>query len=258
MTDRTPSPPSSGPSAVILGGTGGIGADLTRRLVQSGWRCLVGARDRDRLADIERELAVDTVGMDATKSEEVNQCFQAALDRFGRLDAAVNCVGSILLKPAHLISDAEWQTTLALNLTTAFHTVRSAARAMRSSGGSIVLISSVAARRGLPNHEAIAAAKAGVIGLALASAASYARHRIRVNVVAPGLVRTPLTASLTAVEKTLRYSTSLHPLGRIGEPSDVARAIEWLMSPDQGWMTGQVIGMDGGMGSVQPSLSSAA
>ena len=118
-------------------------------------------------------------------------------------------------------------------------------------GGSIVLVSSVAARVGLANHEAIAAAKAGIIGLALSAAASYAERGIRVNCVAPGLVRTPLTARLIANESSLKASVAMHPLGRIGEPSEVAAAMAWLLDPKQSWITGQVLGIDGGLATLR-------
>ena len=104
---------------------------------------------------------------------------------------------------------------------------------------------------GLVNHEAIAAAKAGVEGLALAAAASYARYQVRVNCVAPGLTRTGLTAALTQNETVAKASAAMHPLGRIGEPTEVASAICWLLSRQQNWVTGQVIGIDGGLGRVQ-------
>jgi NAD(P)-dependent dehydrogenase (short-subunit alcohol dehydrogenase family) len=119
-------------------------------------------------------------------------------------------------------------------------------------GGSIVLVSSAAARVGLANHEAIAAAKAGVIGLALSAAATYAPRGIRVNCVAPGLVRTPLTSRITENEAALKGSLAMHALGRIGEASDVASAMEWLLDPAQAWVTGQVIGVDGGLASLRP------
>jgi short-subunit dehydrogenase len=122
---------------------------------------------------------------------------------------------------------------------------------MATSGGSIVLVSSAAARIGLANHEAIAAAKAGVIGLTLSAAASYASKGIRINCVAPGLVRTPMTERLTSNEATLKASTAMHALGRIGEASDVAAAIEWFIRPEQNWVTGQVLGIDGGLGSLR-------
>jgi NAD(P)-dependent dehydrogenase (short-subunit alcohol dehydrogenase family) len=106
------------------------------------------------------------------------------------------------------------------------------------------------------NHEAIAAAKAGVVGLALSAAATYARYNIRVNCVAPGLTRTPLTASLTQNEQTLKASSALHPLGRIGEPDEVASAIRWFLSPEQSWVTGQVLAVDGGLSSLQSRMAS--
>jgi len=122
---------------------------------------------------------------------------------------------------------------------------------MTRTGGTVVLTSSASARLGLANHEAIAAAKAGVIGLMLSAAASYAGRRIRVNAVAPGLVRTALTEALTGAETTLQASAALHPLGRIGEPDEVASAIAWLLDPAQAWVTGQVFGIDGGLATVR-------
>jgi NAD(P)-dependent dehydrogenase (short-subunit alcohol dehydrogenase family) len=123
---------------------------------------------------------------------------------------------------------------------------------MKTDGGSVVLVSSAAARIGLANHEAIAAAKAGLIGLTLSAAATYARQRIRFNAVAPGLVRTPLTRGLVSSELAEKASVAMHPLGRLGEPDDVARAIAWLLDPDQGWITGQVLGVDGGLADIRP------
>jgi NAD(P)-dependent dehydrogenase (short-subunit alcohol dehydrogenase family) len=90
-----------------------------------------------------------------------------------------------------------------------------------------------------------------VVGLALSAAATYARYQVRVNCVAPGLTRTPLTAALTRSEAVVKASAAMHPLGRIGEPEEVARAIQWFLDPGQSWVTGQVLGVDGGLASVQ-------
>jgi NAD(P)-dependent dehydrogenase (short-subunit alcohol dehydrogenase family) len=208
------------------------------------------ARDPHRLHPLAEELGTPAVPLDATRFDEVEACVRAIVERLGRLDGVANCVGSLLLKPAHLTSEAEWTATLTTNLTSAFAVVRAAAEAL-TSGGAIVLVSSAAARLGLANHEAIAAAKAGVIGLMLSAAASYGPRGIRVNCVAPGLVRTPLTARLTQNQLTLKTSTAMHVLGRIGEPGDVAAAIDWLLSAESGWVTGQVLGIDGGLACVR-------
>ena len=115
-------------------------------------------------------------------------------------------------------------------MTTALGTIKAAAKHM-THGGSVVLLSSVAARVGLANHEAIAAAKAGVVGLALSAAATHVGRDLRVNTVAPGLIQTPLTESVPRSETARQASVDLHPLGRLGEPADVAAMIGWPRSP---------------------------
>lgn len=92
----------------------------------------------------------------------------------------------------------------------------------------------------------------GIIGLALSAASTYAPQNVRVNVVAPGMVRTPMTERLTSSPASLKASTALHALGRIGSPADIASAIEWLLDPEQSWVTGQTLGVDGGLGTLRP------
>ena len=243
----TPTEGDRASSYLVLGASGGIGSALCRRLAAGGARLVVAARDPGKLEALADELGAHPFPLDATRSAQVDACVARVLERHGRLDGVAHCVGSLLLKPAHLTSDAEWDEALAVNLVSAFAVVRAAARAMRDSGGSIVLVSSAAARAGIAHHEAIAAAKAGVIGLVLSAAASYAARGIRVNAVAPGLVRTPLTAALTSNATALRASAAMHALGRIGEPDDVASALARLLDPMQNWITGQVLGVDGGL-----------
>jgi 3-oxoacyl-[acyl-carrier protein] reductase len=242
---------SANPVYVVLGATGGIGSELCRRLAKNGAKLVLGARDEDRLDSLADDLEAHPVPLDATKTGEVNRLFDEAVEAFGRVSGAANCVGSFMLKPAHLTSDEEWSETLALNLTSAFGTVRAAAKHMPA-GGSVVLLSSVAARVGLANHEAIAAAKAGVNGLALAAAASYVGRGLRFNAVAPGLVQTPMTEKVTRSDAARQASVDLHPLGRLGEPADIAAAIEWLLDPAHTWVTGQTIGVDGGLSTLRP------
>lgn len=129
--------------------------------------------------------------------------------------------------------------------------MRAGAKALWSTGGSIVLCATAAARIGLPNHEAIAAAKGGVMGLMLSAAASYAPRNIRVNCVAPGLVNTPLSTRITSNEAAMKASSAMHALGRIGRADDVASGIAWLLDPENNWVTGQTLGIDGGLGTVR-------
>jgi NAD(P)-dependent dehydrogenase (short-subunit alcohol dehydrogenase family) len=245
---------SSNPSEIylVVGGSGGIGFEVAKRLRSLGVEVVLAAREKERLDDCAQEIGARAATMDATESASVTQALEQTLSEGDRLVGVAHCVGTILLKPAHLTSDEDWRTTLETNLTSSFLILRETARRMMQGGGAMVFCSTVAAQRGLFNHEAIAAAKAGVEGLARAAASTYARYKIRVNCVAPGLVETPLSQSITNNEAARKVSLALHPLGRLGEPGDVASAICWLLSPEQSWVTGQVLGVDGGMSTVQP------
>ena len=237
-------------AVLILGAAGGIGSALARRLAGQGVKLVLAGRDASRLEALAAETGGIPLVVDARKPAEVEAAAAKAVEVHGRLDGLASCVGSILLKPAHLTSEEEWDGVVSTNLKSAYAAVRAAARAM-TAGGSVVLVSSAAARLGLANHEAIAAAKAGVIGLTLSAAATYAPKGLRVNAVAPGLVRTPMTARITGNETALKASTALHALGRVGEPEDVASAIAWLLDPAQSWVTGQVLGVDGGLATLR-------
>ena len=231
----------------IVGATGGIGSALARRLKSAGHQALLIGRSAERLNRLAAELDCPLAVADATQAEPLQQVLNSA----GPLQGIVNCAGGVLLKPAHLTSDREWSEALETNLTTAFNVVRAGARLMMQTGGSIVLCSSAAARIGLANHEAIAAAKAGVIGLTLSAAATYAGRNIRVNCVAPGLVDTALTAKIMGNELALKASIGMHALGRVGKPEHIASAIAWLLDPDNDWVTGQVWGVDGGLATLR-------
>jgi 3-oxoacyl-[acyl-carrier protein] reductase len=220
-------------------------------IVAAGGSVFLAGRDESRLQAVADDLGMPWGTVDAIDPDAIDACADRAAAALGGLNGIANCVGSIYLKPAHLTSTADWNATIATNLTSGFGCVRAAGRLMKAEGGAVVLVSSAAARIGLANHEAIAAAKAGIIGLVLAAAATYARQGIRFNAVAPGLVRTPLAAGLVSSELAEKASIAMHPLGRLGEPDDVARAIVWLLDPAQRWVTAQVIGVDGGLADVK-------
>ncbi|MEX2533065.1 MAG: SDR family oxidoreductase [Nitriliruptoraceae bacterium] len=242
----------SAPVVFVIGGAGGIGRELSRLLVANGWQVHVASRDLARLEALQAEVDVTCHTLDASDIEAVDVTLREIVATAGRLDAAVNLAGSLVLKPAHRTSIDEWNDTIATNLTSAFALVRAAAPLMRASGGSIVLTASAAATTGLTNHEAIAAAKAGVVGLARSAAASYAPWNVRVNVVSPGMTDTPLTAHLLANESSRAASEKLHALGRIGDPADVARAIAFLVDRANTFITGEVLAVDGGLAHVAP------
>ncbi|MBY0588796.1 SDR family oxidoreductase [bacterium] len=224
---------------------------LTTVDIARGANIVLAGRNEIALQTLRDEIGGTVRIVDATNFNAVEACLQSVVEEFGQLDGVVNAVGSIVLKPAHLTSESEWDHTIAANLLTGFAVVRSAAKLMISTGGSIVLVSSAAARIGLANHEAVGAAKAGLIGLTLSAAATYANRGIRVNAVAPGLVATPLSHRITSNDTSLKASTAMHALGRIGHPDQIASAVDWFLHPDQSWVTGQILGVDGGLGSVR-------
>jgi NAD(P)-dependent dehydrogenase (short-subunit alcohol dehydrogenase family) len=251
MTSDSTSPAQ--PVALIAGITGGIGSDVARRLAAAGWQVAGYARGAEKLTALQSELpGLHIIEADATDPVAVETAVKSTVAHFGRLDAYVHAVGSILIKPAHLTKLEEWQRVMDLNLNSAFYGLKSAVVPMQAQGGgSIVLIGSVAAQAGMPNHEAIAAAKGGVNGLVLAAAATYAPKSIRVNAVAPGLVDTPLAAAMLSSEQLREMSARLHPLGKVGRAANVGSLIAWLASPDADWVTGQIWSVDGGMAHVR-------
>lgn len=237
-------------SAVVLGATGSVGSALCRRLAATGCQLFLAGRNAELLAELSDEFDCNSHAVDAAKPETLEAAIFKAEEHFGQVDGIVNCIGSVLLKPAHSTSHEEWNETITTNLTSSFAVMRAAGKAMRKTGGSVVFVSSAAARIGLANHEAIAAAKAGINGLTLSAAASYAGKGIRVNAVAPGLVKSHMTKRFWENESAAETSKAMHPLGRLGEPAEVASLIAWLLEPENSWITGQVISIDGGITSA--------
>ena len=235
---------------LVLGATGGIGTRVVERLVETGRKVIVAGRDEARTNELAERHAMPALIGDATDFDAVGRIVADA----GPIVGAVNCVGSMLLKAAHQTSREAFDDTFQRNVVSAFALVRAAAPAMPKARGSIVLVSSCAAQVGLSNHEAIAAAKGAVEGLTRSAAATYASRGVRVNAVAPGLTRTPLSRAICDNELALKASVAMHPLGRIGTPDDVAAAIVWLLSDETEWMTGQVLGVDGGLVGARPRM----
>ncbi|KAK9811543.1 hypothetical protein WJX72_005658 [[Myrmecia] bisecta] len=247
---------ATNPVYVVFGATGGVGAELARRLAtrQEGSTVILAARDEAKLEKLRSDVGGESEVVDILHHDQVAALMSKIAEKHGRVTGVANCVGSMLLKPAHITSEAEFRNQIEINLVSAFNIVKGSVKAMmKSGGGSIALCSSAVADHGYANHEAVAAAKGGVTGLAKSAAATYAPHNIRVNVVSPGLIAgTNMTSRISGSEAALKASKGMHALGRVGQPRDVASALEFLLYPENDFITGAVLNVDGGLGNAAP------
>lgn len=236
---------------LVTGATGGIGSALCEELHAQGHRLFITARHDEMLSKKSEQWNAPYQVCDVTDVKSVENLFATVANTFESLDGVAHCVGSILLKPAHITKPLEWEEAVLQNLTSSFWVLRSATKLMQKTGGCIVLTASAAGQIGLPNHDAIGARKAGVIGLTKSAAATYAKKGVRINCVAPGMVDTPLSEKILKNDAARQASENMHPLGRIGQPADVASAMAWLLCDQQSWLTGQVLGVDGGLSAMK-------
>lgn len=236
---------------IVFGASGGVGSVLCQQLVDDGHQLILAGRNEEKLSELGNRLQQSVKICDGTQLAEVEQVITDAKEDWGVIDGVVNLIGSIMLKPAHLLTEKDFHNCLQTNLMSAFAVVRSLTKCQMDKPSVTVLMSTAAAHLGMANHEAIAAAKMGVEGLMKAAACSYAKNGLRFNCVAPGLTKTPLTERIFANEKGREYSQSLHPVGRLGKPEDIANAIRFLLSKDNDWISGQVFTIDGGLSTLK-------
>jgi NAD(P)-dependent dehydrogenase (short-subunit alcohol dehydrogenase family) len=240
---------------VVTGATGAIGVALATQLNARGEKLLLCGRSEEKLEALNRALGGAHITA-ATDLTEAAGCalLEAQAEQLGVIDGLAHCVGSTVVRPLHLTSEKDWQAQFAVNATSAFHVLKwFVLQATRARAPAVaVLTSSVVAEAGFANHEAIAAAKCAVTGLALSAAATYADKGVRVNVVAPGLTRSTLTQRFIASPEAEARSAAMIPNNRIAEPDDVAYAFSYLLSPHAAHVTGQVIRVDGGQAVLRP------
>lgn len=225
---------------IVAGGSAGIGRAIAEKLIDQGHAVTVFSRE---------ERGVISAGATWHAWNAATQAFEHPLPEI--IDGVVYAPGTIQLKPFHRIMDDEFHQEWSVNFLGAVRLLRACQAGLKKSAApSVVMFSTVAVQVGMPFHAGISAAKGAVEGLTRTLAAEWAPH-IRVNAIAPSLTQTPLAEKLTSTPEKVEAGNKRHPLGRIGQPSDLANLATFLLSGESSWITGQVMHVDGGMSSLK-------
>jgi len=220
---------------LVVGGSKGIGKACTEILLEGGHEVIVASRSNSEIS----HLPIEHIELDVT--QDVSE-----LEDFEELNGLIFCPGSINLKPFNRMDIELFKQDMELNVYGAIKTIQATLPALKKGNGSVVLFSTVAVSQGMPFHASVASAKGALEGLTRSLAAEYAPD-IRVNAIAPSLTDTPLAESLVSNDKKREVSEARHPLKKIGRPEDIASLAVHLVSENGVWISGQVIGVDGGM-----------
>ena len=230
---------------LIIGATGSIGSALSRKLVSQGKQVHLVGRNESETSALAKELNSTFTVADVLTENYSDQIISDS----GDIDGLAFCVGSIDLKPIRLSKKSDYMQSFNLNLISATEIIRACHEKLKSNKGSIILFSTVAAKRGFLNHSIISSAKAAVEGLTVALAAEFAPN-IRVNCIAPSLSESKIAAPMLKNEKMAESIAKMHALKRIGKGDDFSSLASFLLSEESSWVTGQIFGVDGGRSSV--------
>jgi len=240
----------SGKIALVTGGSRGIGFATAKILSENGATVVITAKDQERLEKSTLEIS-NAVGIaaDIRKRNEVKNVVNKTIEKFGKLDILVNNAGIFpKIKLLHEIDEDEWNEVLDVNLTGQFRFTKEAIPHLKKTGGSIINISSDAGLKAYQgfNVDAYTASKAALVLLTKCWALEYAEYKIRVNCICPGVVDTDMTKPFMKTQKDREFMNSEHPIGRIGQPEEVAKAVMYFVSDDASWITGAILAVDGG------------
>jgi len=239
----------SGKVAIITGGGSGIGKAIAMAFVREGAKVAITGRDSKKLDRAAAEIGPDclAVSADVSNAANVQKLVSATLDRFKRINVLVNNAAVLLPGTAESLSEEDFDQTFDINVKGLWLMSRAVLPHMRvAGGGSIVNIGSVLSMVGARNRVAYSASKGAVMAMTKAMAVDHAAANIRVNCIAPGIVETEMVARFSTDENARKQRVALHPMGRFGQPAEVASAAVFLASDESAWTTGSVITVDGG------------
>lgn len=236
--------------ALVTGARGGIGGALVARLRARGLRVAAVGRDLAALSVVPADAHIQA---DTTTPEGAAAALAACQEQLGEPPSFLaHAVGSTLIAPLHRTRAEQARDVLRVNLESSIWILQAWISALKGLQGAAVFSSSVVARIGVANHEAIAAAKGGVEALVRSAAATYAAQGLRINAVAPGLTETPMTMGMLKLPAMREGAGKQYPLGGVQTADDVAAAMDWLLSSESARLTGQILAVDGGFTTVRP------
>lgn len=227
---------------LIYGGSGGIGSVLANKIVEAGDDLHLAGKNEEQI-----RLLANTLGCSYTIGNAFEQDFfsKATEEAGAELNSVVYAIGTINLKSLNRLSSEDFINDYQINVMGAAFAVKAALDSLKKNNGSVVLFSSVASTTGFPMHASIGSSKGAINGLTLSLAAELSPS-VRVNAIAPSLTDTPLASRVLANDKVKESIANMHPLKKLGSPEDIANLAFYLISKQSSWMTGQIIGLDGG------------